>query len=125
VRLLLDTHVVLWQLSGERDVASAAQEAIRSAQSLYVSAVSFADIGVKASAGKLDVPADLLDHILRAGVKVLALSPEHGLGVARLPMHHRDPFDRLLVAQAQIGDLAIVTADEHIPLYDITCVSAG
>jgi PIN domain nuclease of toxin-antitoxin system len=124
VRLLLDTHVILWQLSGERDIASAAQEAIRSARSLYVSTVSFAEIGVKASVGKLVVPVDLLDHILRAGVKVLALSPEHGLGVARLPMHHRDPFDRLLVAQAQAEDLAIVTADAHIPLYDVTCMSA-
>jgi PIN domain nuclease of toxin-antitoxin system len=125
VRLLLDTHVILWQLSAERDVGSAAREAIRSAQSLHVSAVSFAEIGVKASVGKLEVPADLLDHILRAGVRVLALSPEHGLAVARLPMHHRDPFDRLLVAQAQSHDLAIVTADEHIPLYDVTCISAG
>jgi PIN domain nuclease of toxin-antitoxin system len=124
VRLLLDTHIVLWQLGGERDLAESATTAILSAQSLHVSVVSFAEIGVKVSVGKLDVPDGILDHILGAGLKVLALSPEHGLAVARLPMHHRDPFDRLLVTQAQAEDLTIVTADERIMRYDVRCVSA-
>lgn len=124
MRLLLDTHVILWQLGGERDLPRSATDAIRSAQSLHVSVVSFAEIGVKVSVGKLDVPDGILDAILDAGLKVLALSPEHGLAVARLPLHHRDPFDRLLVTQAQAEDLAIVTADERIMRYDVRYVSA-
>ena len=125
MRLLLDTHVVLWQLNGERLLPTRAQAAIRSAQTIYVSAVSFAEIGVKAAIGKLNVPDDLVDYVVSSGVKVLSLSPEHGLGVARLPMHHRDPFDRLLVSQARAEDLTIVTADQQIPGYDVACISAA
>ena len=123
--MLLDTHVVLWQLSGERTFSTHAQTAIRSAQAIFVSAVSFAEIGVKSATGKLDVPDDLVERIVQTGVQVLALAPEHGLGVARLPMHHRDPFARLLVSQARAEGLTIVTADQHIPRYDVTCIHAG
>ena len=63
--------------------------------------VSFAEIGVKAAIGTLTIPDDLRDHVVRAGVKVLSLDSAHGLAVAQLPMHHRDPFDRLLIAQAR------------------------
>jgi len=125
VRLLLDTHVILWQLSGDRDLSIAATTAIRDADALLVSAVSFAEMGVKAAVGKLEVPGDIVDQVLRAGVRYLGLSPEHGLAVGGLPMHHRDPFDRLLVAQAQIEGLTIVTGDERIGRYDVETISAS
>jgi PIN domain nuclease of toxin-antitoxin system len=123
--LLLDTHVVLWQLEGSRTVSSAAQEAIERATDLLFSVVSFAEIGVKAAIGKLSVPHDLREHVLHSGVQVLQLGAEHGLAVADLPMHHRDPFDRLLVAQARAEHLTIITADRRIAAYDVPLVDAG
>jgi PIN domain nuclease of toxin-antitoxin system len=119
VRLLLDTHVVLWQLSGARPLGERAREAIAAAAELAFSVVSFAEIGVKAAVGKLSVPADLHAHVLGTGVRVLGLSADHGLAVASLPLHHRDPFDRLLVAQAREGGFTLVTADARIHAYDV------
>lgn len=125
MRLLLDTHVVLWQLEGTRALGPKAQEAIQQASELLFSVVSFAEIGVKAAIGKLAIPDDLYEHVMRSGVRVLGLDPDHGLAVADLPMHHRDPFDRLLVAQARAAGLAIVTADERIARYDVAAVDAA
>ncbi len=119
MRLLLDTHVVLWQLSGARTLGVRTQELIGAATELAFSVVSFAEIGVKAAVGKLEDPSDLHDHILATGVRVLGLSADHGLAVARLPLHHRDPFDRLLIAQARQDGLTLVTADERIHAYDV------
>jgi PIN domain nuclease of toxin-antitoxin system len=125
VRLLLDTHVVLWQLSGSRSVGTTAQQEIRNADELLFSVVSFAEIGVKAAIGKLSVPEDLRQHVLGAGIRVLGLAPDHGLGVARLPLHHRDPFDRLLIAQARSERLTLMTADARISAYDVRTVDAS
>jgi PIN domain nuclease of toxin-antitoxin system len=110
---------VLWQLAGTRSLGVRAREAITAAAELAFSVVSFAEIGVKAAIGKLAVPEDLQEHILGTGVRVLGLSSEHGLAVAQLPLHHRDPFDRLLVAQAQQEGLTLVTADPRIQAYDV------
>ncbi len=125
MRLLLDTHVVLWGLEGSRTLSPAAQEAIEQATDLLFSVVSLAEIGVKAAIGKLSVPRDLFEHVLRSGVQVLRLDAEPALAVADLPMHHRDPFDRLLVAQARSEHLTIVTADRRFAAYDVPLVDAG
>jgi len=125
VRLLLDTHVVLWELEGSQRVSRVAQEAIEQAAELVFSVVSFAEIGVKSAIGRLSVPRDLREHVLRSGVQILRLDADHGLAVADLPMHHRDPFDRLLVAQARSEQLTIVTADRRIASYDVPVVDAG
>jgi len=125
VRLLLDTHVVLWELEGSRRVSRAAQEAIEQAAELLFSVVSFAEIGMKAAIGKLSVPCDLREHVLRSGVQILRLDADHGLAVADLPMHHRDPFDRLLIAQARSEQLTIVTADRRIADYEVSYVDAS
>ena len=119
MRLLLDTHVVLWQLSGARTLGARARESIAAAGELAFSVVSFAEIGVKAAVGKLSVPDDLYAHVVGTGVRVLGLSADHGLAVANLPLHHMDPFDRLLVAQAQQEGFTLVTADERIQSYDV------
>lgn len=124
MRLLLDTHVVLWQLSGERELAASAQEVIAAADDLLFSAVSFAEIGIKAAVGKLDVPDDLQARIADSGIRALGLSPAHGLAVADLPVHHRDPFDRLIIAQAVIERLTVVTADPRFPKYGIEVLEA-
>jgi PIN domain nuclease of toxin-antitoxin system len=120
VRLLLDTHVVLWQLAGVRELGVGARETIATATELAFSVVSFAEIGVKAALGKLSVPDDLHAQVRSSGVRVLGLSPDDGLAVASLPLHHRDPFDRLLVAQARHGGFTLVTADPRMHAYDIT-----
>ncbi len=124
MRLLLDTHVVLWQLSGERELSARAQEAITAADDLLLSVVSFAEIGVKVSVGKLDVPDDLQARIADSGVRTLGLSPVHGLAVSGLPVHHRDPFDRLIIAQATVERLTVITADPRFHAYGIQLVEA-
>lgn len=125
MRLLLDTQVVLWQLSGERSLSEVAQEAIARADDLLFSVASFAEIGIKAAIGKLKVPETLAEGVADAGVRTLALSAEHGLTVAKLPMHHRDPFDRLLIAQAMIEGLTIVTSDRRFAQYAVPLVDAA
>ncbi len=124
MRLLLDTHVVLWQLSGLRELSAAARDAIAAADELLFSVVSFAEIGIKASVGKLDVPDDVQARIADSGVRTLGLSPTHGLAVSDLPVHHRDPFDRLIIAQAMIERLTVVTADPRFHTYGIPVVEA-
>lgn len=124
MRLLLDTHVVLWQLAGLRELSVAAQEAIAESDDLLLSVVSFAEIGVKVSVGKLTVPEDLRERVAASGVRSLRLTAEHGLSVAALPAHHRDPFDRLLIAQALVESLTIVTADERFRPYGVDVVEA-
>lgn len=125
MRLLLDTHVVLWEFSGSRRISRTAQDALEQATELFFSVGSFAEIGAKAAIGKLSVPEDLYLYVLRTGVQILRLDAEHGLAVAQLPMHHRDPFDRLLIAQARSEQLTIVTADRRIADYDVSLVDAG
>jgi len=73
----------------------------------------------------LSVPRDLREHVLRSGVQILRLDADHGLAVADLPLHHRDPLDRLLVAQARSEQLTIATADRRIAEYDVPLVDAG
>ena len=125
MRLLLDTHIVLWELEGSRTIQRAARDAIEQATELLFSVVSFAEIGIKAAIGKLSVPDDFHDHVLQSGLCVLGLAPDHGLAVAGLPMHHRDPFDRLLIAQARTERLTLVSADRRFAAYDVPLVDAG
>lgn len=124
MRLLLDTHVLIWQQEGRLDRIGSATEAIKAAEELVVSVVSFVEIGIKAATGKLRMPAGLREHVLDSGARILGLSPEHGLGVAELPLHHRDPFDRLLISQARSEGLTIVTADPRFARYDVPVVPA-
>lgn len=119
MRLLLDTHVVLWQLSGRRQLGDGARAAIAAAQELAFSVVSYAEIGVKVGVGKLTVPDDLDTHVANAGIRVLGLTPAHALAVAKLPLHHRDPFDRLLIAQAREEGYTLLSADERVRVYDV------
>ena len=125
MKLLLDTQVVLWQLQGDRPIGPQARRVIEDAAEIAFSVVSFAEIGIKMALGKLSVPDDLRDHVVASGLRILGLTPEHGLGVARLPMHHLDPFDRLLIAQAREESLAVVTADRRFADYDVEVVDAA
>jgi PIN domain nuclease of toxin-antitoxin system len=124
LRLLLDTHVVLWQAAGEDRLGPYATAYLTEAEELRFSAVSFAEIGVKQAIGKLEVPAELAGRIAEMGIRALPLTAEHGLAVAHLPLHHRDPFDRLLIAQARFEGLTIMTADQRIAAYEVTTIDA-
>lgn len=124
MRLLLDTHVVLWQLGASHRLGRRTEKAIAGAGELLFSVVSFAEIGVKAAIGRLTVDAGLADEVVRLGLRLVGLTADHGLAVARLPLHHRDPFDRLLVAQARAEQLTLVTADRRLAQYDVPVLDA-
>ena len=119
MRLLLDTHILLHALTEPERLSRARTESIENpANIVLVSAVSMAEIAIKVSIGKLSVDVDLLPAVEEAGFEWLHLGPREALQVAELPLHHRDPFDRLLVAQSQVNDLVLVTDDAKIADYD-------
>lgn len=124
MRLLIDTQVLLWQLEGSWSIPQRVAEAIEAATELRFSVVSFAEIGVKAAIGKLHVPSDLREYVLQSGMRLLGLSADHALAVAELPLHHRDPFDRLLISQARIERLTVVTSDRRFFDYDVSVLAA-
>lgn len=127
MRYLLDTQTWLWmQVCPERLTADAVDLVSDAAHELVLSAASSWEIAVKYARGKLPLPqppADYVpDRIRSSGVGTLGISHSHALAVASLPPHHRDPFDRLLVAQAQLERLTIVTADRAFEPYDVPVV---
>lgn len=120
MRILLDTHVLLWALIEDARLRSAARTVIEDGRNaVFVSAASTWEITIKRSLGKLDVPDDLAAQLQAARFEVLAITVEHTLAVGDLPDHHRDPFDRLLVAQARVANLTLLTADPAICRYDV------
>lgn len=122
MRLLLDTQVVLWQVLAPDRLGVEALAAIERSEAAVVSVVAFVEIGVKVRIGKLPMPAGLRELV--TDERVLGLRPEHGLALATLPLHHKDPFDRLLVAQALAEGLTIVTSDVQIAKYDVPVIDA-
>jgi PIN domain nuclease of toxin-antitoxin system len=120
VRYLLDTHALLWALGDPGTLAPAAREAIATpANLIHVSIASLWECMIKASIGKLELPPDFLDAIAETGYEVLPIRLSH-LGVYRsLPMYHRDPFDRILIAQAQAESLVLMTRDHEIARYQV------
>ncbi|MGH3593494.1 MAG: type II toxin-antitoxin system VapC family toxin, partial [Pseudonocardiaceae bacterium] len=111
MRLLLDTNVLIWWLAESPRLSKETRDAITAEPEVIVSAVSAFEIAVKSAIGKLRVPGDLEVQIVEQAMTELPVTVRHGLAVGQLPMHHRDPFDRLLIAQAQCEGLTIVTAD--------------
>ncbi len=126
MRLLLDTHALLWWLADDARLAEPVRNAITDPRNdAFVSAASAWEIAVKARLGKVTMPNDLVEQLAANSFTALPVQVPHALAVRHLPDHHRDPFDRLLVAQAQIERLTVVTADETIPRYDVAVLSAG
>ncbi len=123
MRLLLDTHALLSLLFADGRLSRPAREAIgRSDTQLVVSVVSVWEIAIKRSVGKLDAPADLLERIDEAQTEMLGITPRHAHATGELPLYHRDPFDRMLIIQAQLEGCAIVTGDRAFPAYDVAVV---
>lgn len=126
MRLLLDTHVLLWWLDGDRRLGAVAASRIEDdATGVYVSAATAWEIAVKRAAGKLAAPFDVVSEIDEEGFLPLAITVEHGVAAGGLPLHHTDPFDRMLVAQARTEGLWLVTSDAAIRQYDVPLVDAA
>jgi PIN domain nuclease of toxin-antitoxin system len=125
LRLLLDTHVLIWVFDGHAGFSAAARRAIADGQNeVFVSAVTAWEIAIKRALGKLEVQGDYLQGLDRYRFTPLNITTEHAMAVEHLPAHHTDPFDRLLIAQAQHEDLVIVTRDERFAEYDVRIISA-
>lgn len=123
MNLLLDTHIALWWLADDPSLSKAARDHIGDTRNLvFVSAATVWEVSIKAAIGKLAVDESWLDALLEDGIQQLPIRWNHAEGVRRLPTIHRDPFDRLLIAQAMDERLTIVTADETIPTYPVQCL---
>jgi PIN domain nuclease of toxin-antitoxin system len=126
VSLLLDTHALLWRATGDDRLGPAARVEIDDPLvPVFVSAATIWEIEIKISTGKLTLGLDLLDVIEDARFEVLSINGEHAALAGRLPLLHRDPFDRMLIAQAQIEHLRIVTTDAAIERYRVAVVNAS
>lgn len=118
--LLLDTHILLWWLADDPALPSKAAEAIADPDAVVlVSAASAWEIAIKKAAGRLHAPDDLLDALRDDDFDPLPIAPEHALAAGALPPHHSDPFDRMLVAQAQTEGLVLVTVDDRLAAYGV------
>jgi PIN domain nuclease of toxin-antitoxin system len=117
--VLLDSHYLLWFLAGDRRRIGPELRARIETEPAIVSVASLWEIAIKLELGKLEAPEDLPERVEEAGFGILALSAEHAWQVRRLPSHHRDPFDRMLIAQAQVERLAILTADPVFAQYEV------
>lgn len=125
MRLLLDTHALIWWLEGGARLRDEARAAIRSrANEVRVSPVSAVEIAIKVAKGKLGAPGDLVAQMARHGFTALPVTIEHGIAMLGFPAEHGDPFDRLLIAQARCEGLTIVTADRALAAYDVPIMPA-
>jgi PIN domain nuclease of toxin-antitoxin system len=126
VKLLLDTHAFLWFISGSDKLSDHAKALIEDAgNERYLSVASLWEIAIKVSLGKLKVPLPLTrlarEHVTGNAIEVLPIEPEHLDEQRKLPFHHRDPFDRLIIAQAIVEEMEVVTRDEAFSAYEAHC----
>lgn len=119
VAYLLDTHILIWALNEDRRLTESHREILLGDSKSFISIASLWEIAIKASVGKLAMPERLLETIAESDVQLLPITPAHVLHTASLPRHHGDPFDRLLIAQAQLEGLVLVTADRHFSSYAV------
>jgi PIN domain nuclease of toxin-antitoxin system len=123
MNLLLDTHVLLWWLADSNELSATHRAAIADPRNgVWVSAASVWEIAIKKRLGKLDAPGDLLEVLPASGFEQLAIRWEHAEALTRLPDHHRDPFDRILIAQAITERLTFATRDPMAEGYPVTTV---
>ena len=124
MRLLLDTRALLWWLADEELTAEARALIADPENAVTVSAASAWEISIKQALGKLTAPDDLDQQILDSDFAPLPISIRHAMVAGRLPRHHDDPFDRMLIAQAQLEELTILTRDKRFGDYDVRVAAA-
>ena len=126
MRLLLDSHALLWWLDDSPRLGSQARAMIANAASVAVSMASIWEIAIKAGLGKLAVDVgELLDNVGRDGFELLPITAADCLAIARLPRHHGDPFDRMLIAQARARDLTLVSDDANFTAYQVSIAACA
>ncbi len=122
MRLLLDTHILLWWVAGSPNLSDEATSLVANPENpVYVSAVSHWEMRLKLSIGKLRLPANLSAVLKQGAFEELPLTAKQTEAAAKLPWLHRDPFDRMLIAQAMTERMTLLTADERLPAYG-SCV---
>ncbi|MEU0549096.1 type II toxin-antitoxin system VapC family toxin [Micromonospora sp. NPDC005979] len=119
MNLLLDTHVALWAIAGDPALGPELLDQLRHEPDIFLSPVTLWEITIKQSTGKLAGPPDLAERVRDMGFRDLPVTPAHAIAAGRLPPHHRDPFDRMLVAQAITEGLTLASRDASIALYDV------
>ena len=125
MRLLLDTSTLIWAIRDPSKLGDTTRNAIAEpANTVFVSAASAWEVAIKRATGKLDAPGNLRDWIAEAPFEELPITVEHATAAGALPLHHRDPFDRMLVAQAQLENLTLVAHDDEIARYDVSVIDA-
>jgi len=118
MKILLDTHIFLWALAEPEKLDAKARAMLETrANTIYVSAITVAELTIKASLGKLPLPFNPVDMIERSGFEMLDFSGNDALLLQNMPFHHRDPFDRMLVAQALAHDFYLMSRDEKFSDY--------
>lgn len=124
MKLLVDTHVIIWWLADDATLGDDIKAKLDHEPDVLVSAATIWEVAIKQASGKLQQPADLPERIRDSGFRELAITSQHALAAGRLPLVHRDPIDRMLVAQARCEDLTLVTRDSEIHKYDVALLRA-
>jgi len=125
MNLLLDTHVLIWALENNPTLSVKAKNVITDGRNMvFVSSATVWEIGIKQAMGKLDVPGNLQEEIKLHRFTPLDISFQHATVASQLPALHKDPFDRMLIAQAITEKLTLVTRDRLIQQYDLNCLEA-
>lgn len=119
MRFLADTHVILWWLQNDRRLGRDLMTLLDTGPDAFVSAVSVWEVSVKQAIGKLEEYADLAAAISERGFQELPITFRHAVAMRELPPHHKDPFDRMLIAQARTENLTVVTHDRRFESYDV------
>lgn len=120
---LLDTHIILWWVTDPEKISLSTRKIIENKKnSLFISAASIWEMGIKKSIGSLDYPESLIHVLTRSGFKTIPITPEDAMSAANLPMIHKDPFDRMLIIQAKIRNYIIITNDKNISQYPVLTI---
>lgn len=122
---LLDTHTLLWWLNDDPYISREAFDIISEGENIvFISTASIWEIRIKEAIGKIDIPSNFKEILDEQPFEVLSILPEHAHAIKDLPLIHKDPFDRILIAQAKIGKLAIITADTVFSKYSVDVIIA-
>lgn len=125
MRLLLDSNALIWAVSRPAELSPAARQALRDpANGLFVSIAAMWEIAIKVSIGKLALPDNVPAALDIVGATALAVTPAHIVRMQGLPLHHRDPFDRMMIAQAMEEELTIMTRDRYFKAYGVPILAA-
>lgn len=125
MNLLLDTHVLLWWLDDHTTLSTKARKVIADGRNLvFVSAAVVWEIRIKVAVGKLEIPSNFQEVLMQQSFQMLSITVEHAHEVGALPAYHRDPFDRMLVAQAKVEGFILITRDTQLKKYKIPIIKA-